>query len=135
MGWPCFRANTYCRVPGTAYGPRMRLLGTILLTLAVGLVTSLALFWSTVPHDGCCHRVGEHVVDPGYINPWTGESRPVMTTWESGSGTSGPVARENTSGPFIPLPVGFLVGSLLVVVLAIATGPPRKRRNAAVIGP
>ncbi len=109
----------------------MRLLGSILLTIVVGVVTSLALFLHTVPNDGCCHRVGEHVVDPGYINPWTGESRPVMTTWQTGYGTSGPVARENTSGPFIPLPIGFLVGSLLVVVPAIASRPRATRSSPA----
>ncbi len=106
---------------------------TILLAMAVGVVTAAALFFQTVPQDGCCHRVGERTVDAGYIDPWTGESRPVITSWSNESGGVITQPREGTSGPFIPLPVGFLIGVLLVLVPVVAleeTWPKRLRTTS-----
>ena len=105
-----------------------------LLTVAVGILMAVTLFTFTVPlTGGCCPTVldaateTDFIITPGGVDPWTGEVR-----FGSVSYTLVATGERVTLGPdrnrtwFIPLPVGFAVGSLLT--LTVITRAYRRRK-------
>ena len=105
----------------------MRILRTALLSVAGGIVIALLLFELTIsPSHILCCPVNTIVTDPGGINPWTGEDRP-MTVARYDNTDTDPVIQvwEHDRNPFIPLPVGFVFGSL--VTLTVVTIERRRR--------
>jgi hypothetical protein len=110
----------------------MRILRTALLTVAGGLLIAFILFNMTaLPISRFCCPVDHVVTDYGGINPWTGEVRPLRV--DIYDHTTGQVTRtheipENWKDRrVVPLPVGFVVGSLLTLtVISIAARRPRR---------
>ena len=112
----------------------MRILRTGLLTVAGGLLIAFVLFSLTHPrNDLFCCGVNTFVTDQGGINALTGEVRPTIVTSYAldGSGrvTVGEYPDNWKQIRVIPLPVGFVVGSLLTLtVITLArrrTATPR----------
>ena len=116
----------------------MRITRTALLTVAGGLLIALALFMMTMPPRGMCCPVDFIVTDNGGINPWTGEVRPLRV--DIYDHTTGQVTRtyempENWKDRrVVPVPVGFVVGSLLTLTV-ITIAARRARRPVPVAVP
>jgi hypothetical protein len=110
----------------------MRLVATIALTLAGGLLVIVILYLPVPRDDGdffCCPV--NWVYEPGGIDPSTGEVRPAIVSVYDG--TPAVVKRyaviEYHLDPVIPYPVGFVAGSLLTLTVITIAG--RRRSKAA----
>ena len=110
----------------------MRIVRTALLAVAGGLLIASVLFMLTSPPD-VKHvlSVGGVITQTGYIDFWTGEITPrIVTVHDFGSGKSASVyvtPEDYQDYRVIPLPVGFVVGSLLTLtVITIAARRPRE---------
>ena len=114
-------------------------LRTIALTVAGGLLMAMALFLLTAPVRSASCPIGngnigtDFVCDPGGFDPWTGEFRTLTTSYTS-KATGQRVTQdwggyEHINDRAIPLPVGFVVGSLLTLRLIAAR---RTHRTASV---
>ncbi len=113
----------------------MRTLRTAVLTLAGGIVIAFLLFEITIsPSHILCCPVNTVVTDYGGINPWTGEDRPMTVIRYGIEPGSNPVTLvwEHDRSPFIPLPVGFAVGSLLALGLIAVVRRSRTPSKPAV---
>ena len=119
----------------------MRILQTAVLTVAGGIVIAFLLFELTVPViGGCCSRVGTAtgttlVETPGWTDPWTGEIRLATETYtDPTTGKSVTTVREQSfeGHLVIPLPVGFVVGSLLTLGLIAVVRRSRTPSKPAV---
>jgi hypothetical protein len=121
----------------------MSRLRTAVLTVAGGLVVAVLLFVATVPSSSYLGGpVGrpegtEFVADFGGTDLLTGEFRPFTWSWTNSAGQRvtkviAPDDYQNLHA--IPLPVGFVVGSLLTLALiTVAARRPRRRTpNSAV---
>ena len=115
----------------------MRIIRTALPTVAGGLLIALALFGMTQPPRSMCCPVDFIVTDNGGIDPWTGEVRPLRVNVYARDG-SGELTRTYVTYEIpknwkdlrvVPLPVGFVAGSLLTLtVITLASrrrGAPR----------
>jgi hypothetical protein len=115
----------------------MRILRTVLLTVAGGVLIAVVLFVVTAPaFFDCCYRVympGQNpVYTPDSVDPWTGEVRLETTTITNlTTGERVTTVRPLPPGDdhfVIPLPFGFAVGSLLTLtVITIVSRRPRTR--------
>jgi hypothetical protein len=111
----------------------MRNLRTGLLAVLGGLVLAVALSWVMAPHPVILGGPGTTITDLGGADPWTGEVRPMIVAvpnyGESGQVTSTrtyEVPEEWRDIRVVPLPVGFAVGSLLMLgLIALVSRRPR----------
>jgi hypothetical protein len=108
----------------------MRILRTALLTVAGGVLaafTYVMLVTSPFPVIPFSPRVDTVITDPGGIDLWTGEVRPLRGTARFGEGRyvfQYPEDPEDLR--VIPVPVNFAVGSLLTLtVITLVSRRPR----------
>ena len=99
-----------------------------------GLLIALILFGSTTHSSAYTCPVGDArlgydwVCDGGFTDAWTGAFTPFTQTYTSNvSGERVTKFTEPNRYGIIPLPVGFVVGSLLTlgVIAAVSMGPRR----------
>ena len=116
----------------------MRLVANTILTVAGGLVIAVILFYLTAPtFKPYLSRVV--TTQEGHVDFWTGEITPrVLTRYSLESNPKvmnvwvDPEPWENYR--VIPLPVGFVIGSLLTltVITVVSRRPGRPAPNSAV---
>jgi hypothetical protein len=119
------------RVPGLEQpGLVHRVLPRLFLVLAGGVVLSVAAFWLTSTTPGYESIVGpcaDHVAFPRF-DPWTGQPNGLIYddyggtcltdpnfAWENPTRVVDPVPDEMLGRQAIPLPVGFVVGSVITI--------------------
>ena len=115
----------------------MRLLRTIVITVAGGLVIAVLLFWVTMTHFvyiglpiGHAGVEANIVWDNGGTDPWTGEFRPpsrsytFVATGEQRSQAFWPAGSGDHRA--IPVPVGFALGCLVTLGLIAVVRRSRK---------
>ena len=106
----------------------MRILRTALLTVAGGVLLAVVLFMISLPPVVTILGGPGTVVTRGQPDFWTGEMTPMIVTTNVGQATQAieyPQGQENHR--VIPLPVGFVAGSVLTLGLIAISG----RRKAS----
>ncbi len=119
----------------------MRILQTAILTALGGLLIALVLFVLTSPAPRTVFLpVGRpdgtgFVTDFGGTDQWTGEVQPVTQSWTDPTGKRMTkvyaLSPEDKNYRAIPMPVGFVVGSLLTLGLIVILGRRRTVRTSS----
>src|SRR5262245_44404087 len=100
---------------------RRRFVDRIAVTLATGWIFAVLAFAVTaqVPSVTFLGGPGWHMTPAGF-DPWTGEPYGPVVSGAGGPAISEPVPAELAGRRAVPMPLGFLIGSALGLIAALA---------------